>query len=309
MQSRKDFIFNFLKTVFRVKLSHKKHTKEQQKLVCEWHDPCKPIEKSSEPVITWIGQSTFLIQIDDVNIVTDPIFFHLNPVLLRRFAPPGISIENLPKIDFVIISHDHRDHFEKKSLIKLAQHDPIALAPHGLGKRLEKRGFKKIVEHHHGDKHSLITKSNKKLTFTFLPAAHWAGSNIFNIHKSKYGSWMIENENHNIYFAGDSSYDGHFKEIAQEFKSIHTALMPIGPVEPRDLIDHAHLDGKQAIAAFIDLCAQNFIPMHWGTFQFGLEQFDEPVKILKSWWEQEKEKLSNKKLLVLKFGKRQKLNY
>lgn len=305
---RIDFMFNFLKTVLKVKLFHKKHTAEKQKLVCEWHQPDEPIEKSSEPIITWVGQSTFLIQIDGVNIVTDPIFFHLSPLFLRRFAPPGITIEKLPKIDFVIISHDHRDHMEKKTLIQLAKHDPIVLAPHGLGHRLARRGFKKIIEHHHGDRHTVMTESKEKVTFSFLPAAHWSGSNIFNISKSKHGSWMIENKKHNIYFAGDSSYDNHFKEIAQEFKSIETALLPIGPIEPRDLIDHAHLDGKQAIKAFLDLNAQNFIPMHWGTFQFGLENFDEPISFLKTWWNKEKERLKEKKLLVLKFGKIQKLS-
>jgi len=299
-------ITNFIKNFFTLKFSNKLSLLDLKQIVQKWYAPSKPIKQSIEPIITWIGQATFLIQIDGINILTDPIFYDIS-YFFPRLVPAGIAPEHLPTIDVLLISHDHRDHMEKQSLLRLIPHNPMILAPHGLGKRLARWGFKKIIEHYWGDKTTFTTPAGEKTTFTFLPAAHWAGCNIFNINKSMYGSWMIEHEAHTIYFGGDSSYANHFKEIGQDFSSIKTALLPISPIEPRHLVEHAHLDGKQAIQAFLDLKAKQFIPMHWGTFQFGTEKYEEPIIRLKEWWEKHKEHVVNKTLFILKFGQTQKL--
>jgi L-ascorbate metabolism protein UlaG (beta-lactamase superfamily) len=284
-----------------------KSKSERKKIIQEWHRPSKPRTCSIEPIITWIGHATFLIQIDGINIVTDPIFFDLS-YFFPRIAPPGIAIKNLPPIDVLLISHDHRDHMEKKSLQQLSSHNPIVLAPEGLGKRLSKRGFKKIEENNWGRKFTISTKSNKEIIFTFLPAEHWSGCNIFNIGKSKYGSWMIEHNTHTIYFAGDTSYAGHFCEIGKDYPKIKTSLLPIGPIEPRHLINNAHLDARQAVRAFIDLKSKQFIPMHWGTFQLGAESFKEPINQLQAEWDKKISNPDEKKLILLKFGAPKKLS-
>lgn len=305
--NRAAHLFNFIKNFFRVKIARRNQYYDTKLVLEEWHKPSKPLTCPTEPLITWVGQATFLIQIDGLNIVTDPIFFDLS-VFFPRIVPVGIEAKELPPIDVVLISHDHRDHMEKRSMKALAEHDPIVLAPHGVGKRLSRWGVKRVREHRWGDKHVITTPSEKKLTFTFLPSAHWAGSNLFNMNKSGYGSWMVEHEDHTTYFAGDSSYNKHYVEIGQEFSKIETALLPIGPIEPRELVEHAHLDGKQALQAFIDMNARQFIPMHWGTFQFGIEHFDEPVKRLRTWWDNRQAELEEKRLSIIKFGQAHKLS-
>lgn len=317
-KKRREHIVHFLKNFVHVRLN-KKPIKNLKSIIKKWHHPTKPLESSNEPLITWIGHSTFLIQVAGINILTDPLFFPIS-FFFPRLIPPGIKIDALPIIDMILISHDHRDHLEKQSIIHLAKHNPIALVPKGLGKRLARWGLKKVVEHSWGDNYTITTDKKKTLSCTFLPASHWAGSNIFNMNRSQYGSWIIEaNEESDaenkettnkssIYFAGDTSYDNHFKEIAQQFSSIDGALLPVGPLEPRHLVEHAHLDVKQALQAFIDLKAKQFIPMHWGTlFHFGTEDFEEPIDLLKTWWQRQEEKLKNKTLKILKFGKAEKL--
>lgn len=299
-------ITNFVRSFVFVQRNRPWCKGERKEVLKDWHAPSEPLVCSIEPVITWIGHATFLIQIDGINILTDPIFFDIS-FFFPRIAPPGILPEKLPKIDYLLISHDHRDHMEKRSLYKLVPHNPTILAPHGLGKRLLNRGFKNVVEHNWGDKFKVQTGSGKDLVFTFLPAAHWAGCNIFNMHKSQYGSWMIEHESQNIYFAGDTSYDNHFKEIGEEFKKIDTSILPIGPVEPRHIIANSHIDAVEAFMAFKDLMAKKFIPMHWGTFQLGAERFLSPLESLKSTWQEAQDALGEKKLLILKFGAPQNL--
>jgi len=299
-------LVNLLKNLFSLKFSGKRSVIDRKRVHQEWYAPAKPTDRTTEPTVTWIGQATFLVQIDGINILTDPIFYDLS-YIFPRLVPAGITPEQLPRIDVVLISHDHRDHMEKNSMRALLLHKPTILAPLGLGKRLSRWGFDKISEHNWNDKLSFATPSGKKIDFSFLPASHWAGCNLFNINKSKFGSWMIEHDLHAIYFAGDSSYGKHFCEIGQQFESIQTALMPISPIEPRHLVEHAHLDGKQAIQAFLDLNAQRFIPMHWGTFQFGTEQYDEPIILLKKFWHKHGLDGLGKQLSVLKFGAAQRV--
>lgn len=293
---------NVLRNLLEVKLKYRpKFNKEQ--LIPKWYCPIDPSKNSSEPIITWIGQATFLIQIDGINILTDPMFFDL-PFVYKRLVPPGIPLNKLPIINVVAISHNHIDHMDKRSLLAIKHHNPLILAPHGDGKWFHKSGFKNVYENKWGNSHTLLGLSNEPIKFTYLPAKHWSGRNIFDFNRSHYGSWMIESKNHSIYFAGDSSYGGHYKEIGQEFSSIKTALLPIGPVEPRRNVEHAHLDGKEAVKAFIELNAQNFVPMHWGTFQFGAEEFEVPIQILEEAWQNNKEQTESKELLILKFGEK-----
>lgn len=297
--------FNFVKNLVSVKLIHR--PKFDAKVVLpKWYTPSATLASSREPIVTWIGQATFLIQIDGINILTDPIFFSPT-ILYKRLVPPGIAPKELPRIDVVIVSHNHVDHMDKRSLLAIKHHNPLILAPHGDGKWFYKHGFTNVFENKWGNTHTILGVSAEPIKFTFLPVAHWSGRYIFDFNKSHWGSWMIEHKDHCIYFAGDSSYDTHYKEIAQGFSNIDTALLPIGPVEPRASVEHAHIDGKEAIQAFLDLNAKAFIPMHWGTFQFGAEEFEVPIKVLTKHWEENQEQLNDKKLLIVTFGERTKL--
>lgn len=250
-----------------------------------WYTPVKPDFSSFEPKITWVGHASFLIQIGNINILTDPIFGDAS-WMFKRILPPGVSSQDMPKIDLVIISHNHYDHLDKQTLIQLKKSNPAMqiLVPQGDKKWCDRNGLTNSFEFMWWDKHE-YTKEDQKVTATFLPAWHWSQRGIFDKNKSLWGSWMIEWHGYHIYFGGDSAYSRHFKNIAQHFPSIDIALMPIGPCEPRWWMKKTHMDSYEATQAFLDLQAKQFIPMHWGAFPFGIDQFLLPIERLKKAWE------------------------
>lgn len=261
-----------------------------------------PVERSHEPLITWLGHSTFLIQFAGLNIITDPMFFGGFPVFTRQLGFP-ISMANLPKIDVVIVSHNHKDHMDMRSLRVLKAHDPCFLVPAGNKKWFARRGFKNVIE-----KTWWESEHIGPMTLSFLPAIHWTSRGLLDINKTLWGSWMLEAAGYKIYFAGDTAYGDHFSAIAQRYSQIDVALMPIGPNEPRSYIAEAHVSTEEAIKAFIDLGARQFVPMHWGTFiRMGAERYDDPIGHLTEIWERYQDQLSNSMLHVVRCGEPLKL--
>ncbi len=283
----------------------KKHcTKYYQNTnIKNWITTHKIIKSSYAPTITWIGHSTFLIQKAGFNILTDPIFNDLM-YLYPRNCTPGISLDQLPKIDFIIISHGHIDHMNKKTLLSLRQHNPTIIVPYGEKNWFIKKGFTNVIDKKWWEEESFSLKKDqsKKIKFHFLPAIHWAGNNPFNMNKSWWGSFIIEFDNFKTYFAGDTAYSKHFLDINKKHPDIDIALMPIAPNGPEKVIEHSHIDAKQSVQSFIDLDAKEFIPMHWGTFRMATDKFIEPITLLKEAWNKNIKSLQNKKLHILKFG-------
>ena len=288
--------------IFQVILSTRNARKRKRNLplIAKWHEPSVPPVHNTGTRITWIGHATFLIQIDSVNIITDPIFFDL-PLGLKRILPIGIPLKHLPKIDIVLISHNHRDHMDEKSLNIIKPYNPFILVPHGNKKWFDKRFFYNVREYKCGNCEKLSFKDNT-ITLSFLPASHWSGRTPFDINKSTCGSWMIEYQNKKIYFAGDSTTSPYFAEIEKLFPNIDIAIMPLGPNEPRNLMKHSHISSKESVEAFIELNAKQFIPMHWGTYQTGCDEFETPINLLKEAWSEYKDQLIHKKLHIVKCG-------
>lgn len=288
----------------------------------DWFCPSQPVERSERFAITWIGHSTFLIQVGNINILTDPIFGNLTP-LFKRLVPCGIAIHELPNIDFILISHNHPDHMNSSTLKQLKKYNKInnakILVPFNDKQWFISRKFnfgdifesmwwdrlkflseKKVSNIGKNDFQSL---SYNDIEFTFLPAYHWSQRGIFDYNKSLWGSWMISVNNINIYFAGDTGYSHHFKSIAQEFDHIDLAIMPIGPCEPHEWMKDVHVNAEEAGQSFLDLKAKHFIPMHWGTYFFGIDNFYLPHDRLINWWENQKF-YNQEQLHILKFGER-----
>lgn len=272
--------------------------------------PEVPALWSQTPKVTWIGHATFLIQIGGVNILTDPIFGSPTPFFSRN-APPGIVPKDLPPIDVVLISHNHMDHMDSASLHALRpelhkNHGHI-LVPFGDEEWFQKRSFERVTPFHwgQGKKIHISTKNREvlssmaeeaapqrpekgsyaNLTFTFLPARHWSRRSLFDRNRSLWGSWMIECNGQNIYFAGDTAFADHFIEIRKHFPSIDTALMPIAPCEPDHIMREMHMNAEEAVQAYLDLNAKQFVPMHWHTFNFGHDTLMAPLNRLKKKWE------------------------
>lgn len=268
----------------------------------QWTAKDVPIDEVQGATITWIGHSTFLIQINGINILTDPIFNNLP--LFPRLLPPGIKLQSLPKIDFVLISHNHRDHMDAHTLKYLRDnHKSKYLVPLGDKAWFDGKGFENVHELYWWD-HIKFAKVryDKDIEFVFLPAAHWSQRGLFDYNKSLWGSWMIKINNRNIYFGGDSSYSSHYQSIAYEFSNIDIALMPIGPCEPSQWMRYSHMNSEEAGQAFLDLRAKKFIPMHWGTYFFGIDGINLPIDRLVEWWKAKN--LHPNDLHLLKVGQR-----
>lgn len=271
----------------------------------------KPAPFSIEPKITWIGHSTFLIQIDGFNILTDPIFGKIKagPVpIASREMKPGIILEDLPEIHAIILSHNHPDHTDTHSLMAIAaQYNPTVYVPKGDKELIQSMGFENVVESMWWDESSQ-THNNQTLKITCLPAKHESQRfSLVDYRRSLWASWMISVGGITIYFAGDTAYGPHFKQIGQEFSKIDIALMPIGPTGcGENTHKEVHVDAPEAVDAFIDLGASCFIPMHYGTFwghaHGQITRFTYPVGRLLQTWQEKSAVLSNKKLLLARCG-------
>jgi L-ascorbate metabolism protein UlaG (beta-lactamase superfamily) len=290
-------VLRMMKKRISAKLSGKYTSFELKEWVCNKN----LIINSQNPVITWIGHSTFLIQIGKINILTDPVFGEISRFVPRLINNP-ISLNKLPRIDIVLISHDHMDHFDVKSLRLIQKDDPIILLPAGAKRLLKGFYLGKTFEMNWWENKGFNFVGLENLRISFLPAAHWSGRSLFSSNRALWGSWMIEYNGLKIYFAGDTAYEDHFKSIKYYYSSIDIALIPIGPENPRLLMDDAHTGSYQAVRAFLDLDAKNFIPMHWGTFNLGLDDFFDPINVLKSSWDNSLDSLKGKRLCIMKFG-------
>ncbi|MFH1831999.1 MAG: MBL fold metallo-hydrolase [bacterium] len=301
-----------LKKMLKFSLMHKNRPKiaiNRAEILKNWVIPVQIEQSSTKPVITWLGHATFLVQINGFNILTDPSFFEIS-MLLPRLTPFPMNPKDLPKIDVVLVSHNHPDHLNSQSvrMLKKHGHNPIILTPQGTGRWFKWRNINNVHEKSWWQAHTInptTSHSQTPINFTFLPAHHWSGRKIIDTNLTLWGSWMIEHENFKIYFTGDSAYGQHFSQIGQKYGNIDVALMPIAPNTPEHLVIDSHVNTHESIQAFGELNAQNFIPMHWGTFPFEHHSFDEPVSRLYAVWNEQQEKLINKKLHVLKIGQSQ----
>jgi N-acyl-phosphatidylethanolamine-hydrolysing phospholipase D len=228
--------------------------------------------------VTWIGHSSFLIQIDGLNILTDPvwsdrIFGRMGP---RRFTAPGIPVHKLPEIDCICISHDHYDHLDLPTL-SLFGNKPQYLVPLGVDRILAAHGI--------GHAHALTWWQSMEygpLRLHSVPAQHFSVRAPFDRDTTLWAGWLIEGRRHRIYFAGDTGFfERQFREIKHHFGPIHVAILPIGAYEPSWLMQPVHLNPFEAVEAFRILDAGVLIPCHWGTFKLSEEALGDPLDDLR----------------------------
>jgi len=217
--------------------------------------------------VTWLGHATFLVQLDGVSLLTDPA---LMPSLfggIERNVPPGVAIEDLPKIDAVLVSHAHYDHLDFPTIEKVGA--PVVA---GLG-----------LERFFRDRKVFATELSwwsstrvGPVKITFVPAQHWSRRGLFDTNRTLWGGFVVEGSRATIYHSGDTAYFGGFEEIGARFGEIDAALLPIGAYDPAWFMKTMHMDPEQALQAFLDLGARTFVAMHWGTFKLADEPLDEP---------------------------------
>jgi L-ascorbate metabolism protein UlaG (beta-lactamase superfamily) len=235
-----------------------------------------------QTTLTWIGHSTFLIQIGGLNLLTDPVWAE-RMGLERRLAPPGLRMQELPHIDAVLLSHSHYDHMDMRTL-RFFKHTPL-FVPEGLSGKLRARGFLRVTELSWWEHTQL-----GRLELHFVPAQHWTWRSLFDINRSHWGGWVIQPAAHHtlgereaVYFAGDSGYFPGFQKIGERF-AIRYALMPIGAYEPEWFMNVQHVTPEQAVQAFLDVQGEQFIPMHYGAFRLADDTPREALDRLQAEW-------------------------
>jgi N-acyl-phosphatidylethanolamine-hydrolysing phospholipase D len=229
-----------------------------------------------KPTITWIGHSTFLVQLGGLNILTDPNWNdRASPVRFagpRRIIPPGLRFEDLPPIHAVVVSHDHYDHFDEVTVRRLvAKHQPRFFVPIGMKELLTRFGATDVTELDWWDAATL-----RGVTFTATPAQHSSGRWLSDQNHRLWASWVIAAPQHRLYFAGDTGYFAGFKEIGAKLGPFQVALLPIGGYGGWGAHHPNHINPEEAVQAFEDLRASVLVPMHWGTFDLNREPFREP---------------------------------
>ncbi|MGE6259985.1 MBL fold metallo-hydrolase [Heyndrickxia sporothermodurans] len=245
-----------------------------------------------DSTITWIGHSSFFIQQNGLNIITD-IVWAKRMGFDKRLSEPGLNADQLPEIDVVLISHSHYDHLDLPSLKKL-KGSPIYLVPTGLKHFFTRKKLLPVEEFSWWEKTTI-----QDITFTFVPAQHWTKRTLSDTNTSHWGGWIIEGIENTIYFAGDSGYFEGFKNIGKH-RVIDYALIPIGAYEPEWFMSSQHINPEEAVQVFLDVGAKYFIPMHYGAFRLADDTPKEAVdRLMKAW---EKEKLDPSSLIMLSLG-------
>lgn len=252
--------------------------KTNQQTPLEWQ-LIENIDKKNVDSITPIGHAGFIIDLNNTRLVIDPVV--TNNRFLKRYTKVPFNLSELNNLDYLLLSHNHRDHIDKKSVIQICKYNPSAVILTGLEieKKLKSWGIKNQIQEA-GWYQQYNTTS--KIAIDYLPSQHWSRRWLTDTNVHLWGSFMIQNKTNNksIYFAGDSGYGQHFLDIGNEY-NIDIAMIGIGAYEPQWFMQSAHTGPTDAYRAFTDLKAKYWIPMHYGTFDLSDEPIFYPEQILR----------------------------
>ena len=234
-------------------------------------------ENGDAPTVTWVGHSTLLVQLDGVNLLTDPQWSErASPLSFagpRRVTPPGLRFEDLPPIDLVVISHDHYDHLDAATVKRLwATHRPRFLVPLGHKAWFGELGIDGVDELDWWEQRTV-----KGLTVVCLPTQHWSARTLFDENRRLWSGWAVLGRDRRFYFAGDTGYYAPiFHEIGRRFGPFDLGAIPIGAYMPRAMMRFSHVTPEEALQVFEDIQARRLVAIHWGTFNLADEPLGEP---------------------------------
>ena len=254
------------------------NSKPDFELPMELVDSLDLVENHSESKIIWFGHSSFLLQMDGLNILLDPMFGEVcapHPWLgQKRYSSKlPIEIEELPVIDLVIISHDHYDHLDYGSIQKLMEKTKAFYVPLGVGAHFEEWGIpaNQIHELNWWDE-----AEYEGLNLAFTPSRHFSGRGLTNRFSTLWGSWVVKGKSENVFFSGDSGYGPHFKEIGERFGPFDFAMIECG--QYNEQWKQIHMMPEESAQAAVDLKAEVMMPIHWGAFTLALHSWTDPIE-------------------------------
>jgi L-ascorbate metabolism protein UlaG (beta-lactamase superfamily) len=254
----------------------------------------RALRKATHDAVTWIGHASFLVQLGGTSALIDPVMSPKIAGLIPRNVAPGLDWPALPKIDLVLITHNHRDHMDAPTLKKLGR-DPIYVVPRGLGRWFERAGLRRVVEMAWWQREEIAG-----IGVTFVPAEHWSRRGLSDINASWWGGYVLERGGLRVYHSGDTAWFDGFKLIGEKCGAIDAAMLPIGAYAPRWFMQRQHMDPADAVRAFAALGAARFVAMHWGTFKLTDEDLREPPILLRDIWR--REQLAHEQLTIPAIG-------
>ncbi len=242
--------------------------------------PPLPAVEPGHLYATFVNHATFLVRTPAAAILTDPVFSRrASPVSWAgpaRVHAPGVGLEDLRRVDFVLVSHNHYDHMDLPALRRIdARFGPLFLTSMGNRRFLQRKGLERVEEL---DWWESYDKGAVKVTFA--PAQHFASRTPFDRNQTLWGSFWIDLPGHSVYYAADTGYASHFRQVAERLGAPELALLPIGAYEPRWFMKPVHMNPAEAVQAHLDLGAPQSIGMHFGCFPLTDEAIDDPVREL-----------------------------
>ncbi|WP_375586454.1 MBL fold metallo-hydrolase [Cyclobacterium xiamenense] len=236
------------------------------------------LPKNGEDFLIWLGHASFLMQLNGKVIITDPVLF--DNFFLKRQSELPFPVEALPTIDYLLLSHNHRDHCDKKTIQFLAEKNPDMKILTGLkvgdvigdwtqGQEIQEAGWYQEFQ-------------TADITITYLPARHWSRRWLWDLNENLWGGFYLSTSEKTIYFMGDSGFGPHFKDISSIMGAPQYCLMGVGAYKPEWFMAQAHISPPDAISAFNTLGGAYFIPMHYGTFDLSDEPKMEPWDVLET---------------------------
>ena len=229
----------------------------------------------NDDYIAWIGHATFLIKLGETTIITDPVFSkNAGPLIFgpKRFTEPALKLNEIPKTDLFLLTHNHYDHQDMSTIRKFPFKDAKVLVPLKLGKY-----FKKYKDVNEMDWYDEI-KINDHLKITFLPAVHWSKRSLTDTNKTLWGNFLIQYKDKKILFACDTGYGNIYKEIGKKYGPVDITMINIGAYDFRPMFEKSiyHTTPEEALNVAQDLKSKKVLGTHWGTFVLSLEPIMEP---------------------------------
>jgi L-ascorbate metabolism protein UlaG (beta-lactamase superfamily) len=263
-----------------------------------WHDEKRPsapmtgvpvpalandgraLRRAASDALTWVGHASFLVQLGGSSALIDPV---MSPALVGGLIPrnvaPGLDWQALPRIDLVLVTHNHRDHMDAPTLRQLGP-DPVYVVPQGLGRWFVRAGLRRVLEMAWWQRERIAG-----MEVTFVPAEHWSRRGLLDTNESWWGGYVIERGGLRVYHSGDTAWFDGFALMREKCGAIDAAMLPIGAYAPRWFMQRQHMDPFDAVRAFEALGARRFVAMHWGTFKLTDEDLAEPPRLLAEAWQ------------------------
>ena len=256
--------------------------------------------------IAWIGHATFLIKLGDTTIITDPLFSkNAGPLIFgpKRYIEPAIPLNKIPKINLFLLTHNHYDHLDYKTIKKFPHKEAKVIVPLKLSKYFTNNKFNDVEEIDWYQE----TQINNDIKITLLPAVHWSKRTLTDTNKTLWGSFLIEYKGKKIFFACDTGYGNIYKELGNKYGPIDITFINIGAYDFRPMFEKSvyHTNPEEALNIGKDLNSKKLIGMHWGTVVLSLEPIMEPPVRFKN--SAEKYGYQKKDAMIFKIGEVKKL--